>query len=184
MNKSVESIFKAQKGLLGLHDTIVDFINTYEFDPLPESIGARELADNSCEGLLRTAYSQGHFLFESTADHIYSLIKLLDGTVPTLSPYTCLRAALESAALSCWLLCTEINAKERISRSIAFRYEGLLQQLKFARVINGGTDVESLKKIIVTVEKEAIQLGFAVIFNKKNEKIGVAVAAPFGHPMY
>ena len=178
LNISVENIFEAQQGLLDLHDTIASFINNYGFEPLPESIGGRELAENSYKDLLKTAYSQGHFLFESTADHVYSLIKLLDGKVPTLSPYTCLRAGLESAALSCWLLCTEIDAHMRISRCMAFRYEGLLQQLKVARGINDGANVAGIKKRITDVEQEATQLGFRAKYNKKNKIIWITEQFP------
>ena len=178
LNIPVESIFKARQGLLDLHGTIANFINNYGFEPLPESIGGRELAENSYKDLLKTTYSQGHLLFESTADHVYSLIKLLDGKVSTLSPYTCLRAGLESAAISCWLLCTNIDAHTRISRCMAFRYYGLLQQLKVARGTNDGANVAGIKKRITDVEQEATQLGFRAKYNKKNKIIWITDQFP------
>jgi hypothetical protein len=178
INLTVESILTAQRGLADLHDSIVGFINKYGFDPLPNSIGGKELNDQPILDDLKTAYSQGHFLFESATDHSIALKKLLEGKVPTIAPWTCVRAGLEAAAYSCWLLNPKIDARQRISRSIAFRYEDLTQQVKLACAMCDEKRVAYLKNRIAEQEKESEALGYLAILDKNQKKIGVAERFP------
>ncbi len=82
-------------------------------------------------------------LVEAAADEIQSFIRLTAHPVQTRSPFTCVRACLESSALAAWMLAPNIGDEERVKRSMAYLYEGFVQQKKLFRIDQISQTIES-----------------------------------------
>ena len=163
-----------------LHDNVGEFVNRYQSQALPNSRADMELHSYSRPESLITAYCQGGVLVEVAADQLMALTKTLTEPAQAMAPWTCVRAMLESCALASWLLSPNIDAKTRVQRSLAFRYEGLSQQLKFAIVASGDkTVITRITTRIDDVEHVALNLGFPKVLNKKNKRIGIGQEMPF-----
>lgn len=167
-----------REALVALDADVAEFVNKYGHEPAPNSPAAKEQEDSGRAEWLSAAYSQGHMLLESAADHAFALTCLLAARrIPTMAPYTCVRAGLEAAAISCWLLSNRIDARERISRNFAFMYEGLDQQRKLANVTRPA-DSEGILSGIEELEAEARTLGYAPVEDRNNKRIGIAQRMP------
>lgn len=102
-------------------------------------------------------------------------VKTVSDPVLTIACWTCVRSMLESSALSAWLLDPAIDARTRIGRTFALRYEGLEQQLKFGRFAK--VDPAELKKEedrMDDIEKIVLALGYPAVTDKKGNRIGFA----------
>lgn len=122
-------------------------------------------------------------LVEAAADEIQSFTRLTVPPVQTKSPFTCVRSSLESSALAAWLLDPDIDANERVKRSMAYLYEGLVQQ---RRLINldrlsetiESTDVAKIELLLDELANQATQMGFDPIHDKKGRRISVGTRFP------
>jgi len=153
-----------------------DYVNSYEVTPIIPSLASNELSTFSKPELIESAISQGGTLIEVAADHLMAFQMTIQEPVQTIAPYTSVRSLMEASAIAAWLLDPDIDAKERLQRSFAFRYEGLVQQIKFGQVSNRETD--NIKARINAIEGKAVALGYAKLNNKKGKRIGVAQIMP------
>ena len=118
-------------------------------------------------------------LIEMGADHLSVFRKILIEPVEVSATWTCVRSMLESCALATWLLDPNVDAQARVSRVFAVRYEGLEQQVTFART--GGfsvADIDAQKLRIGDVERDAQALGFKRIDDRNGKRIGIAELMP------
>jgi hypothetical protein len=76
---------------------------------------------------------QTQLLYESAADHVVALLKILAEPIQPIAAFTCLRASMEVASLGCWVLQPGIDHVQRLSRSFALRRKGLDEQKKLIR---------------------------------------------------
>lgn len=160
-----------------LHDKTGALFESQGLDPNSNSIAAKELQTFKRPKSVFTAYSQGGSLIDIAADHLIAFTKTITEPAQSIAPWTIARSVLEASALSSWLLDTKINAHERVSRSLALRYEGLSQQAKFIKSLGQSTEI--VNKRIEEIELIAEELGFPKIRNKKNERIGIGQVMPF-----
>jgi hypothetical protein len=175
MSLGKEDLIRIITVLNTLHDETASFFNMRGLDPTPESRASKELAAFRTESVL-TAYTQGNLLIEVSADQLIALFRSLTEPVLTIAPWTSVRAIMESSALASWLLDPGIIARERVQRSFAFRYEGLTQQVKFARA--SGLDTSKAAARIDDVEKLALSFGFLRIEDAKGRRIGIGQQFP------
>lgn len=150
----------------------------YEHKPFPNSIAAKELSSFIRPESIGTAYSQAATLIEVAADYAFALKSTLTEPAQSIAPWTCVRGCLEAASLSMWLFDTKIDAKERVKRSLAFRYEGLDQQAKLAETTKGKVDPKDIRQRIDQIEQLAQELGYPRVLNKRNKRIGVGQEMP------
>lgn len=118
-------------------------------------------------------------LIDVGADHLSVFRKILIEPVEVSVTWTCVRSMLESCALATWLLDPTIDAQARVSRVFAIRYEGMEQQVTFART--GGfpqSDVDAQKKRIEDVEQDAFALGFKRVEDRNGKRIGIGEQMP------
>jgi hypothetical protein len=115
-------------------------------------------------------------LVEVTADQLTSFIKTITEPVETIAPYTSVRSLLEASALSCWIIEPKLDARSRVARSLAFRYEGMEQQLKWARSI--GEDPIRAEARLYDIAIKAKELGYHPVVNRKGERIGAGTKMP------
>jgi hypothetical protein len=175
---SAQDVCKMRETLAGLHDDIGHYLSDSGMDPKPNSLAEIEQAHMCKAEQLSVAYSQGQLLIESAADHALAVTRLLVQPVQTLAPWSCLRVSLESAAFSCWLLSEKIDAKERIARSLAYRYEGVSQQLKLARACGETRLVGEILARMDKIADDARTGGYSARIDKKGRRIGVATVLP------
>jgi hypothetical protein len=115
-------------------------------------------------------------LTEVAADQLTAFIKTVSEPVETIAPYTCVRSLLEATALACWLLDPAINAHARVARSLAFRYEGILQQQKWARA--AGEDPTKAQSRLDNVAAVANSLGYPSIHDPRGQRCGAGMRMP------
>ena len=175
MKLEKKELIKMISSLSTLHDKTASFFNKHNLEPVPGSRAILEL-DAFRKKSVQTAYSQGNILIEVSADQLIALFKSLTEPVLTIAPYTSARANLESSALASWFLDADIDAKERVQRSFAFRFEGLSQQVKFART--SGLDAKKIMNRIDDVEKLALSLGFPQVKDRRGRRIGIGQQFP------
>lgn len=166
------------QALRELHDRIGQFLNESGQRPSADSRAATELRTYQCPKSLETAYDQGSMLVEAAADQLMAFTRTVSEPTQTIAPWTCVRAVVESSALAAWLLDPTIEARERVERSFALRYEGLSQRVKFARVALNESEFTKATERIDQVERVAISLGFLRVENRKGKRIGIAQHMP------
>jgi hypothetical protein len=135
--------------------------------PAPNSQAALELASFPRRDSVGTAFVQAGAVFEAGADYSMALIKTLTEPGQSFAPWLCARSVVESCALATWLWDTNIHARQRVQRSLAFRHESLIRQLKLARASKGYLNPEKIKKRLEDVEKLTLELGLAKVEAKK-----------------
>lgn len=170
-----EDLIRIISALNTLLDEAASFFNIRGFDQSPESKAVAELASFRTKSV-QAAYSQGDLLIDVSADHLIALFRSLTEPVLTIAPWTSVRAIMESSALASWLLDPSIIARERVQRSFSFRYEGLTQQVKFARA--SGLCADKALSRIDDIEKLALNLGFLRIEDAKGRRIGIGQQFP------
>lgn len=163
--------------LLAFLDDAGSFVNESGVQPTAESILAREQAKSDAVQL-DAAGKQGHLLLESAFDHVFALTRLMVTPVPTIAPWTCVRGGLEAAAIACWLLAHDIGAEERIGRSLAYRFEGLSQQVSLARATGSESERLKAEKRIEDVEAKALAMGYARVVSRTGRRDGIAQRMP------
>jgi hypothetical protein len=173
-----EQAIKAVQATLQLHDKTADFLNAQGLKPKTDSLAEKELQTFERPGSLLTAYSQGTSLIEVAADHLAAFTRTVTEPVQNIAPWTLARAVLESCALSCWLLDTKVTSRQRVGRSLALRYEGLVQQYKFSQALPRPSETAKVKSRIEEVEAVAESIGFSKLRSDKGKRIGIGQVMP------
>lgn len=170
-----------QGSLSALLDGLPGTSQDYQGEPLPGSQYAEELSESTCLKSVATPLSIANLLIESSCEHLSVFIRACSNPVEAMACYTCIRSMLESCAIASWLLSPELSADQRIGRSLAIRYSGLVQQLKYARskkqAVNDGAD-ETIQSRIDEIEELAKSLGFDRIVDRNGRLAGVAYRMP------
>ena len=145
----------------------------------PGSPAEHELALSPCPRSLVTAWCRAAQLIESGGEHVTAFVKTITEPMEPIACWTCVRSMLESCALASWLLDPHIDARTRVGRVYALRYEGMEQQLKFLRATGGSDEgLQNLKKRLDEVESDALMLGYPSIVDKKRKRIGIGQKMP------
>jgi hypothetical protein len=167
-----------RQALQALCDDVGAFLDSSSLLPVADSAARKEMADGRLSDQLLNAYHEGNLLLESAGDHAFALARLLVEPVPTVAPWTCARGALEASALSCWLLANDISAHTRVSRSYAFRYDGLREQEKLARSSGDDASRQRVVARMDEVETQATNLGYSRVQDKNGRRIGIGEGMP------
>lgn len=156
-----------------------DFVNKYQNKYLPGSRAKKEIQAFTNSSTVETVFSQSSFMIEVAGDHLSAFARILTEPIHSIAPWTCARVVLESSTIALWLLALDIDEKERVKRSFAFRYDGLNEQLKIARSQGSHEDIKNVTKRIDEVENEALALGYPRVLSTKNPKrIGIGKQMP------
>lgn len=147
-------------------------------DPVEGSLAERQMAANPWASDVRNAFSQATLLLEISSDHILSFKRTITEPVLPTAAWASVRGVLETSALSLWLLDPNIDPSERAARSYALRYEGLIQQEKFARSINDDTVLRQSTERIEQVVQRAIDQGHKDLLNKRGKRCGLGTRLP------
>jgi hypothetical protein len=122
-------------------------------------------------------YGQALTVIEIAADQLTAFAKTISAPYETIAPWTCIRSLLEATALAAWLAEPDVDVGCRVKRSFAFRYEGLIQQVKFARATED-LDPQLALDRIGAVTQVASGLGISPVQDKKGRQIGIGMVMP------
>ena len=175
---SVDEAKQMIAALQELHDSLGRFVADAGSLPSPDSRAADELASSADRETVNAAIAQADLLAEAAADHAMAFARTVEEPVQTAAPWACTRSALEASALSCWLFDPSITAKERAGRSLAFRFEGVTQERKYAKAKSDSAAAEEAFERIGELEALAIRLGFTRVRSRNGRRTGVAQRMP------
>ena len=165
-------------------DAFCDEIHKFHIDQGSDwainSPAAKEFGGSKRPESLVTAWSQAALLVESGSEHLSSFIQAIEEPVQSIACCTCVRSMLEPCSLSSWLLDPGIDARTRIGRSFAVRYEGMNQFIKYARATRkSNAFMQPMKKRIREVEMEALKLGYPKITDRAGKRrLGIGQRMP------
>jgi hypothetical protein len=161
----------------GLIDSTSRFMEEFGGEPTTDSPAIAELNTFERSQSVMTALSQGVLLAEVAADQLMTLVRSLNEPIQTISPWTCLRAILESSALAVWFLEPSIGARLRVQRSFAFRFEGLDQQRKWMRITHE-SEVDKVTARMDIAERVALNLGYQRMVDRNGRRNGLGQVMP------
>lgn len=152
--------------------------NQYHHEPAANSIAAQEQKSYPKPGLVNDVHYRGMLSMEAAGDHLVGFAACLVEPAKTLAPATCIRGLLESCALAAWFLDPDVDAKTRVGRCFAFRYEGFVQQIKCFQVEKRQAEIDLVQKRMTKVEQDAVSLGYPRLLKKNGAINGIARQMP------
>ena len=173
---SVSEFANLRAALAELRDKLALRVAPYGHTPVPGSIAELELQTFPRAESVHTAHSQAWMLLEVTADQLTAFLKTISEPLETIAPYTCIRSLLEAGALASWILDPTVDVRTRVSRSLALRYEGLVQQLKWAKA--AGEDPRKAQRRLDRIVAVANTLGYAPIKDRRGRHCGAGQRMP------
>ncbi len=168
--------FKMRDTLSALREETAEYIKPYLSTAALGSPAELEAEECSRPESAHTVRGQAFLLVEVAADQLTAFVKTVTEPIETIAPWSCARSLVEAAALGCWLLDPTIDARSRLSRSLAFRYEGMEQQVKWTRA--AGHDPSIAKARLDDVEQAANELGFSAVVDGRKRRRGAAESMP------
>jgi hypothetical protein len=174
---SRDDVIRVVQAIRKYHDQVGQFLKDSGHLPAADSKGLQELNSFVHPESVSTAFSQGTILIEVAADNLMAFTKTVAAPIQSIAPWVCVRAVIEASALATWLLDPTADAKERVQRSLALRYEGLSQQVKFGQAA-GVDGADSVFKRIEEVEHLALSLGFSALRDRRGKRSGIGQPMP------
>ena len=159
-------------------DDLGPFLDSCGMTPAPSSLASLELEGIADTGLLNGVHDQVNVLIELAADHVSAFVRTVTEPVNTAAPWTCIRAALEAGALALWLADPSIEPMVRVSRSLALRYEGIVQNAKYLMARGDKHLAVKAKEAIPTLERRALAVGFERQEDRNGKRIGIGQTMP------
>jgi hypothetical protein len=161
-----------------LFDETGRLFNQYNHTAAAGSVAAIEEVSFATPEVIRDVYYRGMQSLEVAADHLVAFTACIEEPSKTLAPATCVRGLLESCALGIWFLDSTIDAKTRVARCFAFRYEGFVQQIKIFGVESKQTEIVAVRKRMSDVDDSAFALGYSRLRNSKGSITGIGQSMP------
>ena len=174
----VQEAMEITQALSTALDDLGPFLESCGTEPTPSSLASREMGRIADTGLLDGARDQVNVLIDLSADHVSAFVRTVTEPVNTAAPWTCVRAALEAGALALWLADQNIEPLVRVSRSLALRYEGIVQNAKFLAARGDSQQADRTKEAIPRLEKRALAVGLERQKNKNGKRIGIGQRMP------
>lgn len=157
---------------------LLAFLENAGFEPAADSPAAKEVRSFSRPESVQTAFGQASQSFIAATDYFEALDSLVNKEKFAIAPWTCARGMIESSAISTWLFEIGIGPKERVSRSLSFRYAALREQKKMARYDGNNRKIKEIEERIESIERIAVNLGFQLLRDKKNRRISIGQIKP------
>lgn len=154
------------------------FLENAGFDPAADSPTAKEVRSFSRPESVQTAFAQASQSFIAATDYFEALDTLVNMEKFAIAPWSCARGMIESSAICTWLFEMGIGPKERVSRSLSLRYAALREQEKMARYDGNNKIIKEIEEHIESIERIAVNLGFQLLRDKKNRRIGIGQIKP------
>ncbi|HMD89138.1 MAG TPA: hypothetical protein VKF38_08245 [Anaerolineaceae bacterium] len=173
-----EDVLNMLSTVHNLIDGSAQIYNKYNNEPASGSLAVQERNSFSNQVLIKDVHYRGILSMESAADHFMAFADSMTEPAKTIAPWTCVRGLLESCAIAVWFLDPTIDAKTRVGRCFAFRYEGFIEQIKFLDLKKMQTEIDMAQQRIIKVEQDAVSLGYPRLLNKNGNINGIALRMP------
>lgn len=165
--------------LIDLYNGTREIRSVIDEGPITGSPFARDRSDSRYRESLDSARSTAVMLIESGGEHMMAFVKTITEPVQPIACWTCIRSMLEPCARAAWLLDPAIGADLRVRRAFAIEFDGMAQDLKFARAMQQAIQVqEDIKSQIEEVEREAVQLGCPKLRDRRKRRTGIGLPMP------
>ena len=178
MSLTVDEIIGKIEALKHLHSQTSVYINANKAQPNETSAANQELTTFARPESVLTAISQIMLCVEVSADHLISFTKSVTEPALTIAPWAIARSMLESCSLGIWISTNKINARSRVSRSLAFRYDGLKEQIKLLRLIEQPDKIDKAELRLRQIEETAVTLGYKPIVDRNGRTRGICEEMP------
>lgn len=157
---------------------LILFLENSGTEPGVDSLAANEIKLFSRPESIKTAFGQGAQALIAATDFLEALDSLVHQDKYAIAPWSCARGMIEASSLFAWLFETGIDPIERVSRSLSIRYSALREQQKLARYDGNNAKIDEIENRIKTIEDMALTLGYGLIRDKKNRRIGIGQIKP------
>jgi hypothetical protein len=147
-------------------------------DPLEGSLAKKQMAADPWASDVRNAFFQATLLIEISSDHILSFRRAIIEPVLPTAAWASVRGVLETSALSAWLLDPNVDSSGRAARSYGLRYEGLVEQEKFARSVGDDKALRQATERIEQVVQQAMEHGHEPLVDKRGRQYGLGTRLP------
>jgi hypothetical protein len=154
--------------------TIGALLDEYGPGPTPHSQAAIDIAKYPDYDCGKNPYALGGQQIEHVADHLMAFRRTVTEHVMTVAPWNCVRAALECAALACWLIAEGQNSEVRVQRALGYRYASLNEGLKLYRAIGNANAIIKSELALDRLEDQAVHYKLAVK-TKNGNRTGVGI---------
>ena len=154
------------------------FLYNCGLNPLPGSPAEKEIRSFSRTESIQTAFSIASQSLIAANDYLKALDTLVYQKIFSVAPWSCARGMIEAGAICTWLFDKAIDSKERVSRSLSLRYDSMSEQIKMARYDRDNELLQKLERRIEDIEKIAVSLGYELVRNKNNRRIGIGQKKP------
>jgi hypothetical protein len=154
------------------------FLDNSGFEPLHGAPADKEIRLFIRPESIQTAFSMASQSFIAVNDYLKALDTLVHQENFSIAPWSCARGMLEASAICTWLFDKDIDSKERVSRSLSLRYASLREQIKMARYDGSDELIQKIEDRIEGIEQIAVNLGFELIRDRKNRRIGIGQKKP------
>ncbi|NSW52510.1 MAG: hypothetical protein HPY85_08420 [Anaerolineae bacterium] len=152
--------------------------NSYQNEPVANSIAMYERENYPNRTLVEDAQFRGILSIEVVSDLLMAWYKTITEPITTISICIIIRSFIENCSIALWLLDPEVDVRTRVSRYLAFRFQGLDQQKRYASALGMQAELEKVNQRIYKVENDAVALGFSKIRDKSDRIIGIAEHMP------
>ncbi len=173
-----DNLDELRDGLSKVLERFTELTALSECAPACSSMAAAEAVDPLTAGHVASIWTIGVMQIEHAADHVSLFLKTLQEPVEIIATLTCVRSMLEAGSIAAWLLDPVINGKERLGRSLAHRFQGMVQQSKLARMTGKTNDVQEIAARTEELEQLALSLGFSPVVDSKGRRIGICQLMP------
>lgn len=171
-----------REALCRFYEEIRSFHADHGNDLAPGSPALKERVASPHPESLVTAWSMTTLLIEFGAQHVSAFVKTITAPVEPIASLTCVRSLLESCALASWLLDPSLDARTRVRRVFAIRYEEMEQSRKYVQAAGGNNNhlkvIQELRDRVVKVEQDAQNLGYSRVVDRKGKRIGIGEKMP------
>lgn len=158
---------------------LASFAEGYCNEPSTGSQARREQSAFNDPEYVASVWSLGSIFIEHGFEHLCLFVKAIDRPPQAIACWTCVRSMLEACALATWLLDPATDARERVARHFAHRYEGLVEQKKFLSAAGvSRAEMQVADEEIGALIKKSSALGFRPVENRNGEPIGIHCVKP------
>lgn len=154
------------------------FQKSRPLSPEPGSTAASEIIGFGDRTAVATAYSLAAQLIGYSEDNLAALDFVSLSEKFAIAPWILGRAVLESCATALWLLDPDLDATERVGRSLGVRYEALRSQTKLANAGTSSANQQKARDRVDAVARRAKQLGYTVRRSDRGQVTRVASPKP------
>jgi hypothetical protein len=94
----------------------------------------------------RDIFATTYLAATSCTDHLLAIASVLDARNAVFASYTLMRAAIEAAAIGCYLTDRDIDGRERLRRNMNYRLDGLCEQIWMVKAFSSDEATQKIAR--------------------------------------